>query len=175
MFSQKPLDGVSVEFLFRKNLPDAILIFGRHFGFFSNLLFFPKNMSIFFIKIILQNGKSLFVDFCQIYENKKSKIRHLGLCRYFERFSKTLFYKMLVLLSTTKRERFFLKNMYFWISEAKKIDFRPTLMSPPSWIFLSKFQRNRVQKPKICKKCIINSARNDNWHYTSVKSPETWK
>jgi hypothetical protein len=31
--------------------------------------------------------KSLFVDFCQIFENKNSKIRH------FERFSKTLFYR----------------------------------------------------------------------------------
>jgi hypothetical protein len=34
--------------------------------------------------------KSLFVDFCQIFENKKAKIRHLGFCRQFERFSKTL-------------------------------------------------------------------------------------
>jgi hypothetical protein len=43
--------------------------------------------------------KTLFVDFCQIFENKKSKIRNLGLCRHFERFSKTLFHKMLELLS----------------------------------------------------------------------------
>jgi hypothetical protein len=27
----KPLDGVSVEFLFGKNQPDATLVFGRHF------------------------------------------------------------------------------------------------------------------------------------------------
>jgi hypothetical protein len=39
-FLKNPLDGVSVEFWFRKNVPDAILIFGRHFIFFSNLLFF---------------------------------------------------------------------------------------------------------------------------------------
>jgi hypothetical protein len=26
------------------------------------------------------------------------------------------------------------------------MDFRPTLISPPSWIFLSKIQRNRVQR-----------------------------
>jgi hypothetical protein len=31
--------------------------------------------------------KYLFIDFCQIFENKKSKIRHLGLYRNFERFS----------------------------------------------------------------------------------------
>jgi hypothetical protein len=51
-FLKKPLDGVSVEILYRKNLPDAILIFGRHFGFCSNPLpfIFSKNMSIFFIK-----------------------------------------------------------------------------------------------------------------------------
>jgi hypothetical protein len=35
--------------------------------------------------------KCLFIDFCQIFENKKSKIRHLGLYHYFERFSKTVF------------------------------------------------------------------------------------
>jgi hypothetical protein len=46
--------------------------------------------------------KSFFIDFCQIFE-KKLKIRHLGLYRHFERFSKTVFYKILVLLSTTKR------------------------------------------------------------------------
>jgi hypothetical protein len=40
-FLNKPLHGVSVEFLFRKNLPDTILIFRRHFG----LVFFP--ISIF--------------------------------------------------------------------------------------------------------------------------------
>jgi hypothetical protein len=51
--------------------------------------------------------KSLFIDFYQIFENKKSKIRHLGLNRHFERFSKTVFYKILVLLSTTKRGRTF--------------------------------------------------------------------
>jgi hypothetical protein len=45
-FPKKPLDGISVEFLFRKNPPDAILIFGRHFGFFSNL-FFPKKCEYF--------------------------------------------------------------------------------------------------------------------------------
>ena len=47
--------------------------------------------------------KPLLVDFWQFFENKKSKNRHLGLHRHFERFSKTLFYKMLVLFSTTNR------------------------------------------------------------------------
>jgi hypothetical protein len=51
--------------------------------------------------------KSLFIDFCQILENKKSKIRNLGLCRDFENLSKTFFYKILVLLSTTKRGKTF--------------------------------------------------------------------
>jgi hypothetical protein len=35
--------------LFRENLPDAILIFGRHFGFFSNL---SKKYEYISIKII---------------------------------------------------------------------------------------------------------------------------
>jgi hypothetical protein len=62
-------------------------------------------------------GKSLFIDFCQIFKNKKSKIRHLGLCCCFERFLKTLFYKKLVLLRTTKCGRVFLKNLHFRFSE----------------------------------------------------------
>jgi hypothetical protein len=94
MFSQKAAGRRFSRIFVPKNLPDAILIFGRHFGFFSNLLFFPKNMSIFFIKIILQNEK-IFIQ---------SKIRHFGLCLHFERFSETLFHKMLV-LSTTKQGR----------------------------------------------------------------------
>jgi hypothetical protein len=112
-FLKKPLTGVSVEFLFRKNLPDAILIFGRNFGFF-------QKWRVFFVEIILQNG-IIFFDFCQIFENKKSKIRYLGLCRHFERFSKTLFYKMLVLLSTTKRERDFWKICIFEFLRLKNL------------------------------------------------------
>ena len=45
--------------------------------------------------------KAPLVDFWQFFENKKSKNRHLGLLRHFERFSKTVFYKKLVLISTT--------------------------------------------------------------------------
>jgi hypothetical protein len=41
-FHEKPIDGVSAEFLFRKSPPSTILIFGPHFEFFSNLLFLPK-------------------------------------------------------------------------------------------------------------------------------------
>jgi hypothetical protein len=41
--------------------------------------------------------KSLFIDFCQIFENKKfKKNRHLGLFCHFEIFLKT-FYKIEVL------------------------------------------------------------------------------
>jgi hypothetical protein len=84
----------------------------RHLDFwplFWNLLqtfSFSKKYEYFFIKIILQMEKSLFVDFCQIFENKMAKIRHLGLCRHFERFSKTLYYKMLVLLNTKRGKDF---------------------------------------------------------------------
>jgi hypothetical protein len=46
IFLTKLLDGVSVEFLFRKNQSDAILVFGRHFGFFCNH-FFSKQFDIF--------------------------------------------------------------------------------------------------------------------------------
>jgi hypothetical protein len=53
--------------------------------------------------------------------------------------SRKVFNKKLVLLSTT----------IISIFEVKKMDFRPTLISPPSWIFLSKIQRNRVQRPEI--------------------------
>jgi hypothetical protein len=69
-------------------------------------------MSIFLKKSFYRMEKSLFVDSYQIFENKKSNIRHLGLCRHFERFLKTLFYKMLVLLSTRKRARDFLKYVF---------------------------------------------------------------
>jgi hypothetical protein len=71
--------------------------------------------------------KSLFVDFCQIFKNKKSKIRHFGLCRHFERFSKTLFYKVLVLLSTTKQVEIFEKYVFLNFG-GKKIDFRPAIL-----------------------------------------------
>jgi hypothetical protein len=89
----KQLDGVSVEFLFRKNQPDAILVFGRHFGF-SATIYFCKKIDVFEVKLIYRMEKSLFSDFCQNFENKKSKTRHLGLCRHFERFSKTVFYNI---------------------------------------------------------------------------------
>jgi uncharacterized membrane protein YgaE (UPF0421/DUF939 family) len=73
MFSQKAARWRTVEFLFRKNLPDAILIFGRHFGFIFNLLFFPKNMSI---KIILTEWKNIysliFAKFLKIKSQKSA-------------------------------------------------------------------------------------------------------
>jgi hypothetical protein len=47
IFLTKPLDGVSVEFMFGKNQPNTNLVFGRHFDFFSNHLFFSKNLNIF--------------------------------------------------------------------------------------------------------------------------------
>jgi hypothetical protein len=34
-------------FSWKNSPPDAILVFGCHFGFFSNRLFFPKNKNIF--------------------------------------------------------------------------------------------------------------------------------
>jgi hypothetical protein len=74
---------------------------------FSPTFYFFQKFEYFFIKIILQNGKIFIHRFLPMFENKKSKIRHFALCRHFERFSKTLFYKMLVLLSTTKREKDF--------------------------------------------------------------------
>jgi hypothetical protein len=54
----KPLDSVLVDFLFGKKQTDFILVFGRHFDFLSNNLFFQKKMN-FKIQINLQNGKSL--------------------------------------------------------------------------------------------------------------------
>jgi hypothetical protein len=68
IFLTKLLDGVSVEFLFRKNQSEAILVFGRHFGFFSNHLFLPKTIIIFETKTIYRTEKSLFSDFCQNFE-----------------------------------------------------------------------------------------------------------
>jgi hypothetical protein len=37
--------------------------------------------------------KTLFIDFCQIFENKKAKIRHLGLYRHFKDFQNALLQK----------------------------------------------------------------------------------
>jgi hypothetical protein len=45
MFSQKAARRRFRRIFVKKNLSEAILIFGGYFGFFSNLLFFPKNMS----------------------------------------------------------------------------------------------------------------------------------
>jgi hypothetical protein len=103
----KLVDGFSVEFLFRKNQADAIIDFDRHFCFFSNHLFFPKINNIFELKSIYRTEKILFSDFCQNIENKKSKTHHLGLWRHFNRFSETVFHKILVLLSTTEHGRIF--------------------------------------------------------------------
>jgi hypothetical protein len=74
----------------------------------ANILNFSP--TFYFFQFFLQKSfyrmeKSLFVDFCQIFENKKSKIHHLGFSRHFERFPKALFYKMLILLSTKNREK----------------------------------------------------------------------
>jgi predicted LPLAT superfamily acyltransferase len=107
IFLTKLLVGVSVKFLFRKNQSEAIFVFGRHFDLFSNQLFFPKTINIFELKTIYSMEKSLFSDFCQNFENLKKKTRHLGLWRHFERFSKTVFYKILVLLGTTEHARVF--------------------------------------------------------------------
>jgi hypothetical protein len=69
IFLTKLLDSVAVEFLFRKNQPDAILVFGHHFGSFFNYLFFPNKMYICELKSMYRMEKSLFSDFCQNFEN----------------------------------------------------------------------------------------------------------
>jgi hypothetical protein len=40
------LDGVSVEYMFRKNQPDAILVFGRHLDF-SPTIYVSQKIWIF--------------------------------------------------------------------------------------------------------------------------------
>jgi hypothetical protein len=56
-------------------------------------------MDILKQKSIYRFEKSLLIDL--------KKTHHLGFCRQLERFSKTLFYKMLVLLNTLKCGRDF--------------------------------------------------------------------
>jgi hypothetical protein len=63
IFLTKPLVGVSVEFLFRKNQP--VFVFGRHFGFSPTINFFKKKT--FELKSIYRIEISLFSEFCQIF------------------------------------------------------------------------------------------------------------
>jgi hypothetical protein len=63
--------------------------------------------------------KSSFIDFCRVFKNKKTKIRHLGLCRRFERLSKTLLFKKLVLKTHL---RFFSEKHQNFLEKMTKID-----------------------------------------------------
>jgi hypothetical protein len=63
------------------------------------------------MNIFNQNHFTEWKKICSLifakFLKKKSKVRHLGLYRHFERFSKTVFYKILVLFKTTRRGKTF--------------------------------------------------------------------
>jgi hypothetical protein len=73
IFLTKLLDGVSVEFLFRKNQSDAILVFGRHFGFSSTIDFFQKKFNIFELKSIYRTKNLYSLIFAKILKIKGQK------------------------------------------------------------------------------------------------------
>jgi hypothetical protein len=54
--------------------------------FFLGTLFLLFNMNIFENKFIYEMEKYLSADIWRFFENKKTKTRHLRLCRHFGRF-----------------------------------------------------------------------------------------
>jgi hypothetical protein len=109
----------------------AILIFSL------KIYFFPKNMNIFKLKSIHRMNFFYSLIFAKILKIKSQKSAILDCTAIsvdfqnglLQNFSTTYCYKMW---------KNFLKNLTFWM------DFWPTLVSPPSWFFSSKLQRNRV-------------------------------
>jgi hypothetical protein len=63
----------------QKNLPDSILVFGRHFEISSNFLFFPKNMSIDDLAYFIE--KKYFVRFKMASDVQK--LQHGGSKSFF--------------------------------------------------------------------------------------------
>jgi hypothetical protein len=73
----------------QKNLPDAILVFGRHIGIESNFLIFPENMIIFY-KNHFTEWKNLysliFAKFLKIKRQKSAILDCAAILKDFERF-----------------------------------------------------------------------------------------
>jgi hypothetical protein len=89
MFSQKSARRRFSRIFVQEKSTQRHLDFWPPFCIFLQPFNFSKKYEYFFIKKnFYRMEKSLFVDFSQFFENKKSKIHHLGLCRHFERFPK---------------------------------------------------------------------------------------
>jgi hypothetical protein len=102
---------------------------------------------------------SIFSKFLKINSQKSAILDCATILKDFQKRSSTKFLHYLVLQIV---EELF-EKFHFLNFGGKKMNFWPTLISPPSWHFLLKFQRNRVQGPKIYKK----------WHFT--KPPHQYR
>jgi hypothetical protein len=80
-FLRSPLDYVSVKKL-QDFFSDAILVLATILELFLGRLFSIK-FEYFFNTKQFTEEICLLVDFRRFFENKKSKIHHLGLCRHF--------------------------------------------------------------------------------------------
>jgi hypothetical protein len=91
MFSQKAARRRFSRIFVQKKSTRRHLDFCPPFWIFLQPFIFSKNMSIFFIKIILQNGKNLysliFAKFLKIKSQKSAILDCAAILKYFQKLS----------------------------------------------------------------------------------------